>query len=182
MPKTRSEVDRTDKMTEILDAAERRLRAGGYNSLSVAGLARELGIAHNAIYWYFPSKDHLIVATFEHMLHKLLANKPKNGKDVIARVMWFVDQLGELYPLRASMHEQAQRSGVIADYLDDLNQRLRSMAMHALEPHVDAADLELAAASFTATVQGAFLAGTPPKERRRVIRFALESLIASRGE
>ena len=181
MPKTRSDVDRTAKVTEILDAAESHLRAGGYNSLSVAALARELGLAHNAIYWYFPSKDHLIVATFDHMVHKLLANKPATGKDVVAKVMWFVEQLGELYPLRASMHEQAQRSKVIGDYLDDLNNRLRSMTMHALEPYVDADDLTLAAASFSATVQGAFLAGTHPKERKRVIRFALESLIAKHG-
>ncbi|MEA2447967.1 MAG: hypothetical protein QOK47_1604, partial [Actinomycetota bacterium] len=73
MPKTRSGVDRDQKMTEILDATERQLRAGGYNAVSVAGIARELGLAHNAIYWYFPSKDHLMVAAFEHIVKKLLA-------------------------------------------------------------------------------------------------------------
>ena len=177
MPKTRRDLDRDDKVSEILEITELRLREGGYNALSVAAVARELGLAHNAIYWYFPSKDHLIVATFEHMLHKLLANKPKAGRDVVGRVMWFVDQLGELYPLRASMHEQAQRSEVIANYLDDLNNRLRSMTIHALEPYVDEEELELAAASFTATVQGAFLAGTEPKERRRILTFALQRMI-----
>jgi AcrR family transcriptional regulator len=182
MPKTRTGVDRDQKMTEILDATERQLRAGGYNAVSVAGIARELGLAHNAIYWYFPSKDHLMVAAFEHIVKKLLANKPKGGRSVIDRVMWFVEQLGELYPLRASMHEQAQRSPVIAQYLDHLNDRLRSMTVHVLEPYVDAAELEVAAASFAATVQGAFIAGIAPKERKRVLTFALEKLIGPENQ
>jgi len=50
-------------MDEILALAQARLREGGYEALSVAALARELGLAQNAIYWYFPSKDHLFVAT-----------------------------------------------------------------------------------------------------------------------
>jgi AcrR family transcriptional regulator len=177
MPKTRRDLERDEKVTEILDAAERALRAGGYNALSVAAIARELGLAHNAIYWYFPSKDHLMVAAFEHIVHKLLANKPKGGGSVVTRVLWFVEQLGEVYPLRASMHEQAQRSEVIAEYLDDLNTRLRSMTLHVLEPYVPPAELEVAAASFAATVQGAFLAGLEPKERRKVLTFALQKLI-----
>ncbi|HYI44144.1 MAG TPA: TetR/AcrR family transcriptional regulator [Actinomycetota bacterium] len=177
MPKTRRDIGRDEKVTEILDAAERQLRAGGYNAVSVAGIARELGLAHNAIYWYFPSKDHLMVAAFEHIVHKLLANKPRGSQSVVAKVMWFVEQLGELYPLRASMHEQAQRSPVIAEYLTDLNARLRSMTVNVLRPYIDSEELDVAAASFAATVQGSFLAGIEPKERRKVLTFALEKLI-----
>ncbi len=179
MPRTRSDVERDAKVAEILTVAERHLKEGGYNALSVAAVARELGIAHNAIYWYFPSKDDLIVATFEHMVQKLLARKPKGGKDVIEMVLWFVDNLAELYPLRASMHEQAQRSATIARYLDELNARLRGMARHVVEPLVPAAELEIAATTLIATMQGAYLTADP-KERRRLVRYALEKLIGER--
>ena len=177
MPKTRTDVDREQKMAEILDAAAAKLRSGGYNAVSVAAIARELGIAHNAIYWYFPSRDHLMVAAFEHIVHQLIAGKPKGNGDVFKKIMWFVDQIAELYPVRASMHEHAQSSPVIASYLEDLNERLRRMTSNVLQPYVAAEELDLAVASFTATVQGACLAGIPQKERRRVLGFALKRLI-----
>lgn len=179
MPKTRTGVERDAKVTEILEGAERQLKEGGYNALSVAGLARELGVAHNAIYWYFPSKDDLIVATFEHMVQKLLARKRKTGKKGVDVVLWFVDNLAELYPLRASMHEQAQRSETIARYLNELNERLRSLVRHFLEPLVPEDELELATTTLVATVQGAYL-GADPKERRRLIVYALEKLTGER--
>src|SRR5687767_12513554 len=99
MPKTRNELSRDTKVAEILDRAAARLQEGGLGALSVAALARELGVAHSAIYWYFPTKDHLVVAAFEHLVHGLLRRKPKTSTDVTEKVMWFVDQMGELYPV-----------------------------------------------------------------------------------
>ena len=175
MPKTRREVDRDRKVEEILEAAERSLLEGGYNALSVPALARELGLAHNAIYWYFPSKDELVVATFERMVHKLFTKKPK-GEGLVDTVLWFVDHLAELYPLRASMSEQARRSEVLERYLADLNDRLRNLARHVLEPHVPEDELDVAASTFIATVQGSYLAGMRPKQRREMVRFALDKI------
>ena len=176
MPKTRRDVDRDRKIEDILAAAERSLLDGGYNALSVPALARELGLAHNAIYWYFPSKDELVVATFERMVHKLFAKKPKS-EGLVETVLWFVDHLAELYPLRASMSEQARRSEVLDRYLTALNDRLRTLARHVLEAHVPEAELDVAASTFIATVQGSYLAGMRPKERREMVRFALGKLV-----
>ena len=177
MPKTRTELERDRKVVEILEVAERHLKEGGYNALSVAAVARELGLAHNAIYWYFGSKDELIVATFEHMVQKLLARKPKSGKTMVEMVLWFVDNLAELYPLRASMHEQAARSETIARYLDELNERLRGLARHVLEPLVPPGEVDIATNTLVATVQGAYLLAKP-KERRDLVRYVLEKFTA----
>ena len=73
MPRTRSEVERDAKVAEILEAAVRRLAEGGYDALSVAGIARELGIAQNAVYWYFPSKDDLFAAMLTRWADETLA-------------------------------------------------------------------------------------------------------------
>ncbi len=179
MPKTRTQLARDEKVAQILDVAERHLREAGYNGLSVPAIARELGIAHNAIYWYFPSKDDLMVAAFEHMVQKLLARKPKQSRTVVDTVLWFVDNLAELYPLRASMHEQAARSETIARYLRDLNERLRGLARHVLEPLVPREELEIATSTLIATVQGAYLSADQD-ERGRLVRYALEKLTAER--
>ena len=76
MPRTRSDVNRVDKINEILDAAERQLLAGGYAELSMVATARELNVAQNAVYWYFPTKDHLFVAVLDRLQAKVLARKP----------------------------------------------------------------------------------------------------------
>src|SRR6266508_6254251 len=99
MARTRTELEREAKVGEILEAAERRLRDSGYEALSVAAIARELGLAQNAIYWYFPSKDDLFVATLERMLQEIGARKPRHSVDVIERILWFTDQFEALSDL-----------------------------------------------------------------------------------
>ena len=181
MPKTRGELDRGQKVAQILEATERRLRDGGYSAVSVAGVARELGLAHNAIYWYFPSKDELVIATCEHIIEKLLRAKPKQSRDVLEKILWFVDQLAELYPLRASLHAESQRSRPLAEYLDALSRRLRVMARNVLAEYVPEGELDIAAASLVAMVQGSFLEGLAPAERRELLTFALNRLIMQGG-
>jgi AcrR family transcriptional regulator len=97
---------REEKVAQILDKAEERLRQGGYASLSVVGLAAEIGVAQNAIYHYFPSKDHLFVGVSERLLRRIAARKP-HGMETEERVLWFVDQFAEIAPYRAALYERA---------------------------------------------------------------------------
>ena len=177
MPRNRAQRDRDDKMGEILEAAERAVRADGFDSLRVSAVARAVGVANNAIYWYFPSRDHLAVATFEHMVTKVLAEKSEAGGDLFDRVTWFVERLAPFYPLRASLHSWGRRSEVVQEYLDDLSTRLRSLIRHVLEPHVDPDELDMATAAFAATIQGAFLDSPSLDETRNVVVFTLKRLI-----
>jgi len=87
MPKTRTQVPKQEKVDELVAAAERRLRSGGYEALSVAAIARELGIAQNAIYWYFPSKDNLFVAALERLLREIAARKPSRTVGEVERII-----------------------------------------------------------------------------------------------
>src|SRR5947209_16314420 len=107
MPRTRPELNREDKMAEILAVAERQLREGGFEALSMIGIARELGLAQNAIYWYFPSRSELFVAVMRRMLEGIAARKPRGEKDLVTRILWWTDQFAPLYSLRATMQEQA---------------------------------------------------------------------------
>src|SRR3954467_14811008 len=113
VPRRRVEFERDEKTREILDAAAARLRAHGYDGLSVAALARDLGIANNAVYWYFPSKDELVVAAVEQMLADIVARKPPSSRGLEHQVLWFVDQLSELADLRAALAQRAGTSAVV---------------------------------------------------------------------
>jgi AcrR family transcriptional regulator len=180
MPRTRTELERDAKVGEIVEAAERRLREGGYEALSVAGIARELGLAQNAIYWYFPSKDHLFVATLERMLEEIVARKPKQQVGEVERVLWFTDEFQTLSGLRAAMNERARKSKVVADFVAELDALLARMLSSVLRDHVAERELPVAVEAFRATVEGTFVKGLGERERHEVLAFALERLMAGR--
>jgi AcrR family transcriptional regulator len=179
MPRTRPDIERDEKVRQIVEAAERRLRDGGYEALSVAAVARELGLAQNAIYWYFPSKDHLFVAALQHILRDIAARKPKGDVDAVERILWFTDQFAEVFYLRGAMYEQARRSEVVAAFARELDSTLDHMLSHVLEPHVPAEELPLAVDAFRAAAQGAYVQGLDRRTRRRVLGFALDRLMRS---
>jgi AcrR family transcriptional regulator len=174
--RTRLELNYEEKVAEILEAAERRLRDGGLPALSMVALARELGLAQNALYWYFPSKDHLFVAALEGMMRGIAARKPPRRGGLDRQVMWFVDQLAELEHVRAAMYERARVSPVVADFVAELNAVWRRMLTNVMADRVPETGLELAVDSLLATIQGVLSQGLPTARRRRIVAFALERL------
>jgi AcrR family transcriptional regulator len=177
MAKTRTQLDRDAKVGEILEPAERDLRERGYEGLSVAGLARELGVAQNAIYWYFPSKDDLFVAATRRMLEQIAARKPRGNTGPRQRILWFCDQLEPLSRLRPTLRERARHSDVAAEFRDELEALLARMLSNALrEEGVAEAQLTLAVEAFRATVEGAYVKEMSPAKRRRVLGFVLDRL------
>src|SRR3954447_3555912 len=120
MPQTRRQISREDKVEEILELAQTRLLEGGYEGLSVAALARELGLAQNALYWYFPSKDDLFVAVLRRMLADLAARKPRGEVGHRQRIFWFTAELEPLSRLRSALRERARHSEVAAAFLEEL--------------------------------------------------------------
>jgi AcrR family transcriptional regulator len=165
---------------EILELSERRLRDGGYEALSVAAIARELGLAQNAIYWYFPSKDHLFVAALERMLKAIAARKPSSREvGEVERILWFTDQFQALSGLRGAMNERARDSEVVADFVEELDALLSRMLSGALRGHVPDKELPVAVETFRATVEGTFVKGLDKRARRKVLTFALERLMGN---
>ena len=173
-PRTRPELDREEKVDEIVAAAERQLRAGGWPALSMARVARELGLAQAAIYWYFPSKDHLFVAAMERIFHEVWAGKPPKAKSHARIIVWFIDRLAELRPLILATHERARQSDVVAEFEDHCEVLLRQMLLHAID--ATGPDAEVAASAFLAVVEGLIVRDATPKERAKVIEVALARL------
>jgi TetR/AcrR family transcriptional regulator, cholesterol catabolism regulator len=181
MPRTRTELEREAKVDEILAAAVARLRVGGYESLSVVGISRELGIAQNAVYWYFPSKDHLFVAALERMLRDVVARKPPRQRSLERKVLWFVEQLEAMADVRAALVERARTSEVVAEFAAQLHATWRRMLGNVLGSRVPEAERAAAVDALLATIQGALLPQYTPAERRRLITFALRRLVPEAG-
>lgn len=181
MPRTRTAETAADKRAAILDAAERQLREDGFAGFSVAGVARELGVAQNTIYWYFPSRDDLFVAAIRRILERTLQHKRSLQLDLADEIVWFVGHLHELAPLRAALHERARVSETAAAFDREFQELLTTMRRNALRPYVPADDLEIVADVFAATVDGALLRAPDDAERRRrIVAYALERLTDGR--
>lgn len=179
VPRTRPEKDREAKVDEVLDAAGRRLREGGYEALSVAAIARELGLSPNSIYWYFPSKDDLFVAAVRRILLGILAAKPPGRRSLESRVIWFVERLDEVEPVRSALYERARQSDVVAEFAEELQAGLRTMLGNALADEVAEPDRDLATEALLATIEGANVRRLSKEERRRVVKFALSRFTTS---
>ena len=180
MPHARTQIEREEKVEEILDAAERRLRHGGYDEMSVAGIARHVGVAPNSVYWYFPSKDDLFIAALRRIIAGLAAKKPPSSRGLVTQVLWATDQMHALTALRADLRERAKHSRIASEFNRELDDLIRRLLIHGIEPYLRGANAELAATTFLATVEGTFTIGLKKTERHMAIRMALERLIGVR--
>jgi AcrR family transcriptional regulator len=63
--------------TKILDAAFRRLAEEGYAALSVREIAKDAGVNHALINYYFRSKDQLVMAVLDHANRRLLERQQR---------------------------------------------------------------------------------------------------------
>ena len=52
----------SDMATTLMDAAERRLRIGGFAAFSYRDLAAEVGIKSASVHYHFPTKENLVAA------------------------------------------------------------------------------------------------------------------------
>lgn len=175
MPKRRTELDREAKVAEILDIAERQLTDGGAQALSVAAITRELGVAQNAVRWYFPSRAHLLVGALRRTLEGIAARKPRTH-GTRQRVLWWTDELAPLHRHRAGLMAEARESEVAAAFVTELDGVLGHMLENAFRDRVDDADLPLAVATFRATVDGTYVANLSRARRHAVLRYALDRL------
>lgn len=179
VPSTRTQLDRDQKMAAIVAAARRRLLGGGYDALSVADVSRELGLAQNAIYWYFPSKDHLFVAAVEQILHDILSRKPRTGP-ALGRVVWFAERLHEFQGLRVAMRDRARNSPVIAKFERDVVALLRVMLIGAIRGEIEDDRLDDTVDTVMALCEGILLRDYSKPRRAQLIRFGYERLVEER--
>lgn len=111
------------------------------------------------------------------MLREIASRKPSRSKDTIERILWFADEFAAIWGLRGAMSERARDSQVVAEFVENLDELLSRMLSNAFRGHVSDEELPLTVEAFRATVEGTFVKGLDPRERRRVLRFTLERVM-----
>jgi AcrR family transcriptional regulator len=176
VPRTRYDVGREEKVAQLVDAAVERLRQGGYEALSVAAISRDLGLAQNAVYWYFPTRDHLFVAAIDRMVESILASKPAEGS-MVDHVVQFVERLDTSHGVLASLYMRARVSPTVAEYEESFLERRRALLAQVVIGMGWRDDVEDVVSTLLCTIEGALLLGLSPEMRERVIRWAFAHLV-----
>jgi AcrR family transcriptional regulator len=158
MPATRPHLDRDLKRKQILDAAEKLFLRDGYEATAMAAVARRAGVANNAVYWYFPSKDDLLAAMLRRRQERALAEIRPPTATLEEQVLALLAQLDQVANLTATVHERARHSAAVADmheaFHSSADQLLRGLFRDAGLGRDDAIQ---AAAATMALVEGIHL-------------------------
>jgi AcrR family transcriptional regulator len=115
VPATRPHLDHEVKRKQILDAAEKLFLRSGYEATAMAAVARGAGVASNAVYWYFPSKDDLLAAVLARRQQRALAAlSALPTATVDEQLLAMLARLDEVASLTAAVHERARHSTAVA--------------------------------------------------------------------
>ena len=73
-------------------------------------IAESLGVANAAVYWYFPSKDHLLAEVWERALDEELERLRQGPEDPFAQLIQGLIHLRPYRNLHMTIHERMQDS------------------------------------------------------------------------
>ncbi len=90
-----SDAEKEGRRNEILAAAKKVFAKGGYQSTTIADIAKAAKLSYGSIYWYFDSKESLF--------HALMENEEKLLREHVNNALVSSDQLSELAPLKAAV-------------------------------------------------------------------------------
>ncbi|MHB8296295.1 MAG: TetR/AcrR family transcriptional regulator [Acidimicrobiales bacterium] len=177
--RTRAGVERGDKIDAIVDVAEAAFAADGYGGATMAAIARGAGVAPNAIYWYFASKDHLFVAVGERIAERFVTDLTARGaRPLVEQLLWALERLEEARGFVTALHERAERSAVAAQFHRSFHQLRGDLLMRALRDEgLAEPSLSLAADALIALGEGLYAHHEQPDQRAQVIDFAIRKLV-----
>lgn len=102
--KVREKYHHGDLRQTVLDLARKRIDEDGADTLSMRSLAKEIGVAHRAIYNHFADKDALLSAVAAVGYHELanLLHKTKNASEFVRSYASFALAHRNLYSIMMS--------------------------------------------------------------------------------
>ena len=73
----------SDAAVAIMDAAERRIRLGGFNGFSFREIAADVGIKSSSVHYHFPTKENLAAA----VIHRYTDEVAELIEQELARIL-----------------------------------------------------------------------------------------------
>jgi AcrR family transcriptional regulator len=173
---SRYDIDRATKLDHILDEAEHRLSAGGYDGLSVAGLARAVGVAPITVSWYFPTKDALLIGVLRRVMERQAPEFPRNAAELelVDALLLAADRVQAYRHLAIALHQRLDISRDAAEFHDELHLLGRQLLTSGLRDHVREGDVDVVASLL---LTGQLLHPIPDAERHRQISALMHAFV-----
>lgn len=122
MPKTRTDTPRTEKVDALLDAAEELFSARGFDGTSTARLAKAAGVSERTLYWYFPTKDHVLCAVLRRASDRIVDALREDGwpnpSDPAGSLFAILQAMRGIRHLIPSFHQRAEVSDQVRETRD----------------------------------------------------------------
>ncbi len=122
---------RTERKDQILEAAMTVFARSGFYQTRIDDIVREVGLSKGTIYWYFKSKDEIIVAIMERIFHReldsiyaILEGEGSARERLLMLTRYAVDDLYKfkatgLLPLFQEFYALAIRDSTIQEHIQE---------------------------------------------------------------
>lgn len=135
MPRNRRQTPRDHRINEVVIAARELFLRQGFNNTPMSQIAESLGVANAAVYWYFPSKDHLLAEVFARALDEEIERPSGDSEDPFDRLIQGLIHLRPYRQLHMTIHDRMIDSEVVAAVHDRLLDWIREVFMLGLSWH-----------------------------------------------
>lgn len=134
MARNKRDIDPGVKKKELEDTAERLFMENGYEATSMSRIAQALGVAPNTLYWYYASKDELLVGVLNRLLSDSLRQLPTATSAPLREQMaWALQQFEQSRALMNAVHSKLDQSAVIRDWHERFHSFIEAVVVHKLK-------------------------------------------------
>lgn len=178
MPRNRRPRDREEKSAEIVAAAATLFTDVGFEKTSLVSVANAAGVTTNTIYWYFESKEALLVAVLDRLFAEALQGLGEQEETPwIDRLAWVLDRLQQRSKLVTTVHALAATSPVVESWHDGFhavtNELLASGLRHSGAPEDQVLPMTRLGVF---AIEGLLMHPLPHEEQRAVLRLVTNGL------
>jgi AcrR family transcriptional regulator len=182
VPRNRREIPRDQRLSELVGAATELFLTRGYTGTTMSEVAKGAGVANAALYWYFPTKDHLLSEVMDRALAaelQLLAMRPP-GPDPIDHLLQGLVDLRPYRQLHMTMHERLADSEVVVEAHSRLIGWVRGLVQDGLAYHgVSSVDRDEVEELVVVVFEGLNVPGVRARSASEVIRNLLRLVLTT---
>ncbi|WP_428311485.1 TetR/AcrR family transcriptional regulator [Hydrocarboniphaga sp.] len=173
MAKNKRTIDREIKRDEIDAAASRLFIQHGYEATSMSMIAAAIDVAPNTLYWYYKSKDEMLVGALNRLVAQGMAELHGRAHAPFAdQLSWAIQQFAQASDLVSTVHARAARSEVVREWHEAFHRALENMLVGKLQARgLTSAQARLMATVGTFVVEGLLSHPHTPAQRSDVIAW-----------
>lgn len=172
-----------ERQEQILNAAEKVFSERGLSGARMDDIVQEAGLSKGALYWYYKSKDAVILALMERVLERelrlatKLVESPEPAGERLQTLMRLalsdIAGMGRLLPLAYEFLAMASRRKAVRQAMGEYYRRYAALLSEIIQQGIDSGefaelDVEQAALSVIAMLEGLALVWFAASDRGKL--------------